>query len=184
MSLTISQTGVPATITITPGPGVAFGSVGAAGVGVSAAAVAPNGHLLLMLTNGNTVDAGNAIGPAGATGPAGASGPAGTTGPAGAIGPAGTPPPLTSLEVSADLTLTEAHDGLQLIVINPITISAGSLSNGFKCLIQNVSGGNVVFSGIFNATTATRLANGGTASVYFFSWSSGSRAKWSGDVVL
>ena len=57
-TIAISQTGIPATIQIVPGPGVAFTGQGAAGVGVAAAAVDGNGHLQVLLTNGQTVDAG------------------------------------------------------------------------------------------------------------------------------
>lgn len=43
-----------------------LGTNGSDGVGVSSATVNSSGHLILTLTNGNTVDAGSVIGPAGA----------------------------------------------------------------------------------------------------------------------
>jgi hypothetical protein len=60
MSATIgvSQTGIPATIQIVPGPGVAFTGQGAAGVGIAGAAIDANGHLQILRTDGVTMDAG------------------------------------------------------------------------------------------------------------------------------
>lgn len=81
------------------------GCAGPAGTGISGANVNESGHLVLSLSNGQTVDAGSVIGPAGPTGPTGTAGaaglqgpqgPAGTAGvagPAGATGPAGPPGP-------------------------------------------------------------------------------------------
>ncbi len=54
----ISQTGIPATIQITPGPGVAFAGVGAAGVGVAAAALDGGGNLQFLRTDGVTMNVG------------------------------------------------------------------------------------------------------------------------------
>ena len=47
------------------------GCSGPAGISVTSAGVDSSGHLVLTLTNGQTVDAGNVIGPQGPTGPAG-----------------------------------------------------------------------------------------------------------------
>ena len=44
------------------------GPAGASGVSVSSAAVNSSGHLILTMSNGQTVDAGNVVGPAGSTG--------------------------------------------------------------------------------------------------------------------
>lgn len=54
MSLTISQVGQPASISITPGAGVAFGGTGAAGLGYVAAAVGPDGQLQMIRSDGVT----------------------------------------------------------------------------------------------------------------------------------
>lgn len=71
------------------------GCTGPAGTSISGADVNSSGHLILSLSNGQTVDAGSVIGPSGPAGAAGTvgatglQGPAGPTGPAGPIGPAG-----------------------------------------------------------------------------------------------
>ena len=57
-SVAFSQTGIPATIQIVPGPGVGFAGVGADGVGVAGAALDGNGNLQVLLTNAVTVNAG------------------------------------------------------------------------------------------------------------------------------
>ena len=46
-------------------------SLGSSGASVTGAAVDSTGHLILTLSNGQTLDAGNVIGPQGPTGPAG-----------------------------------------------------------------------------------------------------------------
>jgi len=58
MSVTLSQTGIPAQIVITPGPGVAFAGQGEDGVGIAGASSDGNGHLQILLTNATTIDAG------------------------------------------------------------------------------------------------------------------------------
>lgn len=55
---------------------ITAGCSGPAGISVTSANVDSSGHLVLTLTNGQTVDAGNVIGP---QGPAGPAGPAGTS---------------------------------------------------------------------------------------------------------
>ena len=57
-SVTYSQTGLPATITITPGPGVSFAGQGAPGRGIAGASVDGNGHLQLLMSDSTTIDAG------------------------------------------------------------------------------------------------------------------------------
>lgn len=50
------------------------GCAGSPGVGVTGATVNSSGHLVLTLSNGQTIDAGNVAGPQGETGPAGSNG--------------------------------------------------------------------------------------------------------------
>ncbi len=59
-SVSISQTGIPAQIAITPGPGVAFSGVGAPGLGFLNAALDSNGHIQVLRSDGVTIDAGKA----------------------------------------------------------------------------------------------------------------------------
>ena len=56
--ISYSQTGIPAQIVITPGPGVSFAGQGAAGRGVASAAIDANGHLQLLMSDSTTMDAG------------------------------------------------------------------------------------------------------------------------------
>ena len=49
------------------------GMQGSAGIKITGATVNSTGHLVLTLTNGQTIDAGNVVGPQGPTGPAGTS---------------------------------------------------------------------------------------------------------------
>ena len=58
MSVTLSQIGIPASVTIVPGPGVGFATNGAPGVGYASATVGPDGHLHILRTDGATIDAG------------------------------------------------------------------------------------------------------------------------------
>ena len=51
-----------------------FASGGGGGASVTDAAINEDGHLIITLSTGETIDAGYAVGPAGATGPAGANG--------------------------------------------------------------------------------------------------------------
>ncbi|MDO8578264.1 MAG: trypsin-like peptidase domain-containing protein [Dehalococcoidales bacterium] len=65
------------------------GCTGPAGTSISGASVNGSGHLVLSLSNGQTVDAGSVVGPVGTAGPTGPAGTAGATGPQGTQGPAG-----------------------------------------------------------------------------------------------
>ena len=58
MTVAYSQTGIPAIVQITPGPGVAFTGQGAAGVGIAGASLDANGHLQMLRTDAVTVDVG------------------------------------------------------------------------------------------------------------------------------
>mgnify|MGYP003343125874 CR=1 FL=1 len=57
--------------------------------GFESAYINGSGHLILVQTDGNTIDCGNVIGPTGPTGATGATGPTGPTGWTGAQGPTG-----------------------------------------------------------------------------------------------
>jgi S1-C subfamily serine protease len=61
------------------GPSGQQGPAGASGVSVTGASVNSSGHLLLTLSNGQTIDAGNVVGPQGPAGPEGPAGPSGTS---------------------------------------------------------------------------------------------------------
>ena len=61
------------------------GKPGAAGEGVTGANVNSEGHLILTLSGGSTIDAGYVIGPAGATGETGPAGGTGATGASGSL---------------------------------------------------------------------------------------------------
>lgn len=62
---------------------------GGSGASVTDAAINEDGHLIITLSNGNTIDAGYAVGPAGATGAAGQDGAPGKDGAPGADGAPG-----------------------------------------------------------------------------------------------
>ena len=64
-----------------------------AGASVTGAKIDNNGHLIMTLSNGQTVDAGLAVGPAGPQGEQGLPGPQGIAGPQGQQGPIGLPGP-------------------------------------------------------------------------------------------
>lgn len=105
----------------TPGP---TGPQGVAGVGVASAEVTPNpGDLLLLLTDGNVINAGPVLGP---TGPSGAFGSTGPTGPAGTSGAC------TTVTITEDYCAneTDCYIGAQLkdkaTVTLPNNVSAGT----------------------------------------------------------
>ena len=58
-------------------------------VNITSASVNSSGHLIISLSNGQSLDAGLATGPAGPAGPQGPAGPAGPQGPAGTYGGSG-----------------------------------------------------------------------------------------------
>ncbi|RJO60174.1 hypothetical protein C4544_05960 [candidate division WS5 bacterium] len=68
---------------------ILFISSCAGGVNITGASVNSDGHLIISLSDGNTLDAGNVVGDRGPMGPPGPTGPEGPAGPAGPPGPAG-----------------------------------------------------------------------------------------------
>jgi S1-C subfamily serine protease len=77
--LTISGCTGPAGVQGPSGQQGPVGPAGASGVSVTGASVNSSGHLLLTLSNGQTIDAGSVVGPEGPAGPQGPAGPSGTT---------------------------------------------------------------------------------------------------------
>ena len=72
-TISISQTGIPAQISIVPGPGVAFAGQGAPGLGFLSATVDGNGHLQMLRSDNVTIDAGKVASVVAAVVPAGSS---------------------------------------------------------------------------------------------------------------
>jgi serine protease Do len=112
------------------------GSPGVAGVGITGASVNGTGHLVLTLSNGQTIDAGSAIGPQGPAGPAGATGAIGTsTGSATSF--ASIVPQVEPTIVRIDVTLTRGLasgsgtiiDNRGYIITNAHVISGGQSIN-------------------------------------------------------
>jgi hypothetical protein len=118
------------------------------------------GHLLISSPGAVPIDAGYVVGP---------------------------PAAFVTVEITKDTALTaEAHNGKQLVISVPVTLTAAfsDLGDGFSCTLQNQSGGNVVMGGLPNANGATRLANGATGFVNAFAYSGGSAIVWGGNYTL
>lgn len=138
------------------------GCTGPAGTGISGADIDSSGHLILSLSNGQSLDAGYVVGPTGATGPAG---PRGPQGPAGATGPAGpaSPPGLAGAggqiinSVNALITRVEPT----LVYINVTSIRDEGTGTGVIISKQGyiltayhvISGGRTIDVTLNNGTT-------------------------------
>jgi len=90
-----------------------------------------------------------------------------------------------TITISVDTTLTAVtHGGKMLICTNPVVLTAlaAGITNGFVCLILNVSGGEVVVVGAIHPSTHTRLANDGIGVVVAGTRDDALYIRWSGNV--